>query len=203
QAGRIVRRTYTENLSHGLALRYGLLHKAGNLPPAQSWRIVSHFDLLALGILESQPMIHQLDHVAVRIVNVGVVFAAVFPLSRARVVAANRAPHASSSGARIGHTEGIEMRQGGLPVVHFHRKVHRRDTDGLRSLGKVHLPRADAQLELAPVERRTTVQELSTEHFLVPLPRPLPIANLDIDMMNQFYLRHGLPSSRRSRKELH
>src|SRR5207245_5643364 len=85
QAGRIVRRTYTENLSHGLALRYGLLHKAGNLPPAQSWRIVSHFDLLALGILESQPMIHQLDHVAVRIVNVGVVFAAVFPLPIARV----------------------------------------------------------------------------------------------------------------------
>src|SRR4030095_13504436 len=120
-------------------------------------------------------MVHQFDHIAVRVMNVGVVFAPVFSLPIARFVAANRTPNAPSSGARIGHTEGIEMRQGGLPVVHLYRKVHRRNTDGLRRLSKVHLPRADAQLELAPVEGRTTVQELSTEHFFVPSPRPLPI----------------------------
>src|ERR1043166_5068785 len=34
QAWGIMRRAYTENLSHGSALRYGLLHKTGNLPPA-------------------------------------------------------------------------------------------------------------------------------------------------------------------------
>src|SRR5262249_6891889 len=141
-------------------------------------------------------MIHQFDHVAVRIMNVRVVFAAVFPLPIARVVAANCAANTPSSGAPIRHTKGIEMHQGGFPVVYLHRKVDRRDTDGLRSLGKVHLPRANAQLELAPVEGRTAVQELSAEHILVPLPRPLPIANLDIDMMDQFYLRHGLTSSR-------
>ena len=132
-------------------------------------------------------MIHQLDHVAVRVVNVGVVFTAVFPLPIARVVAANSTPKAPSSGTRIGHTKGIEMRQGGLPVVHLNRKVHGRDTDGLRNFSKVHLPRADAQLELAPVEGWTTVQELSAKYFFVPLPRTLPIANLDIDMMDQFY----------------
>src|SRR4030095_15907592 len=148
-------------------------------------------------------MVHQFDHIAVRVMNVGVVFAAVFSLPIARVVAANRAPNAPSSGARIGHTEGIEMRQGGLPVVHLNRKVHRRDTDGLRSLGKVHLPRADAQLELASVEGWTAVQELSAEHFLVPLPCTLPIRNLDIDMMDQCYLRHGLTSSGLSSEELH
>jgi hypothetical protein len=60
----------------------------------------------------------------------------------------------------------------------------------------MHLPRADAQLELAPVERWTAVQELGAQYFLVPLPRTLPITNLDIDMMDQFYLRHGLTSSR-------
>src|SRR5262249_24980094 len=162
-----------------------------------------HVNLFTLSIFESQPMIHQLDHIAVRIVNVGVVFAAVFPLPIAWVVAANRAPNAPSSSTRIGHTKGIEVRQCGLPVVYLNRKVDRRDTDGLRSLGKVHLPRANAQLELAPVEGWTTVQELSAEHFLIPLPRTLPIANLDIDMMDQFYLRHGLTSSGLSSKELH
>src|SRR5882672_1735208 len=130
-------------------------------------------------------MIHQLDHVAVGIVNVGVVFAAIFALPIACVVTANRGPNAPASRAGIRYTDSIEMRQGGFPVVHLNGKVHRRDTDGLRRLGKVHLPRADAQLELTSVERWTAVQELRTEHFFVPLPRTLPIANLDIDMMDQ------------------
>src|SRR5207245_11614319 len=61
---------------------------------------------------------------------------------------------------------------------------------------RMHLPAADPQLELSAVELRPTVQKLRPQHLLIPLSRPLPIADLDIDVLYHRNPGHGCTSCR-------
>src|SRR5215510_8926250 len=66
---------------------------------------------------------------------------------------------------------------------------------GMRGM---NLPAADPQLELPAVELRPTVQKLRTQHLLIPLSGPLPIADLDIDVLYHRNPGHGCTSCRLS-----
>src|SRR5438093_13657397 len=63
---------------------------------------------------------------------------------------------------------------------------------------RMNLPAADPQLELSAVELRPTVQKLRTQHLLIPLSGPLPIADLDIDVLYHRNPGHGCTSCRLS-----
>src|SRR4029453_17527766 len=63
---------------------------------------------------------------------------------------------------------------------------------------RMNLPAADPQLELSAVELRHTVQKLRPQHLLIPLSGPLPIADLDIDMLYHRHPGHGYTSYRLS-----
>src|SRR5215831_11703998 len=59
---------------------------------------------------------------------------------------------------------------------------------------RMNLPAADPQLGLSAVELRPTVQKLRTQHLLIPLSGPLPIADLDIDVLYHRNPGHGCTS---------
>src|SRR5215813_7696026 len=59
---------------------------------------------------------------------------------------------------------------------------------------RMNLPAADPQLELPAVELRPTVQKLRPQHLLIPLSGPLPIADLDIDVLYHRNPGHGCTS---------
>src|SRR6266702_3769789 len=59
---------------------------------------------------------------------------------------------------------------------------------------RMNLPAADPQLELSAVELRPTVEKLRTQHLLIPLSGPLPIADLDIDVLYHRNPGHGCTS---------
>src|SRR6266699_2372735 len=59
---------------------------------------------------------------------------------------------------------------------------------------RMNLPAADPQLELSAVELRPTVQKLRPQHLLIPLSGPLPIADLDIDVLYHRNPGHGCTS---------
>src|SRR5439155_10320529 len=61
---------------------------------------------------------------------------------------------------------------------------------------RMNLSAADPQLELSAVELRPTVQKLRTQHLLIPLSGPLPIADLDIDVLYHRNPGHGCTSYR-------
>src|SRR5919108_2027972 len=63
-------------------------------------------------------------------------------------------------------------------------------------MSRMNFPAADPQLELSAVELRPTVQKLRTQHLLIPLAGPLPIADLDIDVLYHRNPRHGCTSCR-------
>src|SRR5262249_25942989 len=63
---------------------------------------------------------------------------------------------------------------------------------------RMNLPTADPQLELSAVELRPTVQKLRPQHLLIPLSGPLPIADLDIDVLYHRNPGHGCTSCRLS-----
>src|SRR5919108_3594351 len=63
-------------------------------------------------------------------------------------------------------------------------------------MGGMNLPAADAQLELSAVELRPTVQKLRSQHLLIPLAGPLPIADLDINVLYHRNPGHGCTSCR-------
>jgi hypothetical protein len=58
----------------------------------------------------------------------------------------------------------------------------------------MNLSTADPQLELSAVELRPTVQKLRPQHLLIPLSGPLPIADLDIDVLYHRNPGHGYTS---------
>src|SRR5262245_31781586 len=64
------------------------------------------------------------------------------------------------------------------------------------SMRRMNLPAADPQLELSAVELRPTVQKLRPQHLLIPLSGPLPIADLDIDVLYHRNPGHGCTSCR-------
>src|SRR5215468_9516937 len=66
------------------------------------------------------------------------------------------------------------------------------------SMRRMNLPAADPQLKLSAVELRPTVQKLRTQHLLIPLSGPLPIADLDIDVLYHRNPGHGCTSCRLS-----
>src|SRR5215510_8350351 len=63
---------------------------------------------------------------------------------------------------------------------------------------RMNLPATDPQLELSAVELRPTVQKLRPQHLLIPLAGPLPIADLDIDVLYHRNPGHGCTSCRLS-----
>src|SRR5215467_5695187 len=67
---------------------------------------------------------------------------------------------------------------------------------GVGSMRRMNLPAADPQLELSAVELRPTVQKLRTQHLLIPLAGPLPITDLDIDVLYHRNPGHGCTSCR-------
>src|SRR5215467_3009672 len=69
---------------------------------------------------------------------------------------------------------------------------------GVGSMRRMNLPAADPQLELSAVELRPTVQKLRTQHLLIPLAGPLPVADLDIDVLYHRNSGHGCTSCRLS-----
>src|SRR5215470_902832 len=66
------------------------------------------------------------------------------------------------------------------------------------SMRRMNLSTADPQLELSAVELRPTVQKLRPQHLLIPLSGPLPIADLDIDVLYHRNPGHGYTSCRLS-----
>src|ERR1043166_3885882 len=64
----------------------------------------------------------------------------------------------------------------------------------IRGMRRMNLPAAYAQLELSAVELRPTVQKLRPQHLLIPLASPLPIADLDIDVLYHGNPGHGCTS---------
>src|SRR5918912_283166 len=69
---------------------------------------------------------------------------------------------------------------------------------GVGSMRRMNLPAADPQLELSAVELRPTIQKLRPQHLLIPLAGPLPIADLDIDVLYHRHPGHGCTSCRLS-----
>src|SRR4029450_4829821 len=65
-------------------------------------------------------------------------------------------------------------------------------------MSSMNLPTTDPQLELSAVELRPTVQKLRPQHLLIPLSCPLPIADLDIDVLYHRNPVHGYTSCRLS-----
>src|SRR5882672_1963944 len=63
-------------------------------------------------------------------------------------------------------------------------------------MSRMNLPTSDPQLELSAVELRPTVQKLRTQHLLIPLSGPLPIADLDIDVLYHRNPGHDCTSCR-------
>jgi hypothetical protein len=51
-------------------------------------------------------------------------------------------------------------------------------------MGAVDFSAANPQLELSLVQFRATVKELRSQYLLVPFPRSVLVANLDIDVLN-------------------
>src|SRR5918911_4352127 len=62
----------------------------------------------------------------------------------------------------------------------------------------MNLPATNPQLELSAVELPPTVQKLRPQHLLIPFSGPLPIADLDIDVLYHRNPGHGCTSCRLS-----
>src|SRR5215471_15161008 len=63
---------------------------------------------------------------------------------------------------------------------------------------RMNLTATDPQLELSAVELWPTVQKFCAQHLLMPLAGPLPIADLDIDVLYHRNPGHGCTSCRLS-----
>src|SRR6266478_4960768 len=68
----------------------------------------------------------------------------------------------------------------------------------VRGMSRMNVPASDPQLELSAVELRPKVQKLRTQHLLIPFSGPLPIADLDIDVLYHRNPGHGCTSCRLS-----
>src|SRR5215467_3666918 len=63
---------------------------------------------------------------------------------------------------------------------------------------RMNLTATDPQLELSAVELWPTIQKFCAQHLLIPLAGPLPIADLDIDVLYHRNPGHGCTSCRLS-----
>jgi hypothetical protein len=138
-------------------------------------------------------MIDQLDHVAVGVVDVGVVLAGVLAAPLMGIGAADVRP-ASGRRPHVRDTQPVQVGEHGLPVVHLQREMIRRGAGRMRSLREVNLAAAEAQLQLPCIEGRTPIQELRAEYLHVPVPGSRSIADLDVDVMDELDPGHGTTS---------
>src|ERR1700704_1061561 len=90
------------------AVRLLGLYEPGDLHPAQPLGIMRDLDLAALGVLKPERMIHELDQVAVGVLDVGVVLAAVLPASLLRVGTSDVAAGAGGRRPHVRDAEGGE-----------------------------------------------------------------------------------------------
>src|SRR5262245_28024285 len=105
-------------------------------------------------------MVHQLDHVAIRVVNIGVVLATILSTSLVGVGSTDIRAGAGGRRARMGNAQLLEVGEHGLPVVNLHGEMAGADRGWVWGFREVHLATADAQLQLPLIERRTPIQKL-------------------------------------------
>src|SRR5712692_993520 len=171
--------------------------ESGNLSPAQLLGIGDGLDRVSLGVLQAERMVDQLDEVSVEIVHVRVVLAGVLAAPLMRIGAADVEPGARGRRPHVLDAQLVQASEHGVPVVHLQGEMAGRDGGRPRGLGEVDLAVSDAQLELPLVERRASVQELGAQHLRVPVPGPLSIADLDVDVVNQLDPEHRMTSMAR------
>src|SRR6516225_4809998 len=103
---------------------------------------MEQLDLVPRRVLHSQWVVYQLDHVAVRIMNVGVVSVAILTAS------VGRATLLTDSRCRtIRHTQCVQVGNHLLPVRNLHREMHRWYPNGLRDISRMNLRAPYPQLE--------------------------------------------------------
>src|SRR5262249_7944311 len=161
------------------------LDESGDLDPAQPLGVVRDLDLAPLGVLQAQRMVHELDQVAVGILDVGVVLAAVLAPPLLRIRTADARTGAGRRGPYVRNAELGEVGQSGFPVIDLDREVAGHRDPRARRYGEVDLAAAEPQLELPLVQRRATVEELGAEDLLVPRPRSFAVADLDIHVVDE------------------
>src|SRR5712691_12600593 len=160
--------------------------------PGQAAGVMEQLDLVPRRVLHSQRMVYQLDHVAVRIMNVGVVSVAILAASVRRA-----ALFTDSRCRTIGHAQFVQVGNHFLPVRDLHREMDRWYPNWISNISRMNLRAPYPQLELPCIEVRATVQKFCVQHLLIPLPGPLAVANLDIDVLDQCHPGHSVTSCHR------
>jgi hypothetical protein len=115
---------------------------------------MEQLDLVAFGVLYPQRVVYQLDHVAVRIMNVGVVSVV--------ILAAPIGSPALSTDSRcrpIRHAQFVQVGNHVLPIRNLHREMDGWYPNGLSDISGMNLCAPDPQLELPFIEFRATVQK--------------------------------------------
>src|SRR2546428_1358613 len=141
-------------------------------------------------------MVDELDQVSVGVVDVRVVLAGIFAAPLVRVRAADVLHGAGGRRSHVRNAEVVQAGDHGIPVVHLEGEMAGRNDGRLWPFGEVNLAAAEAQLELSPVERGASVQKLGAEDLRIPVLSALPIADLDVDVMDQLDPEHDAASSR-------
>src|SRR5881296_733002 len=141
-------------------------------------------------------MVDELDQVSVGVVDVRVVLAGIFAAPLVRVRAADVLHGAGGRCSHVRNAEVVQAGDHGIPVVHLEREMAGGNGGRLWPFGEVNLAAAEAQLELSPVERGASVQKLGAEDLRIPVSSALPIADLDVDVMDQLDPEHDAASSR-------
>ena len=83
----------------------------GELAPAGALVVVGHVDPAAMGVLQAEGVVDQLDHIAVGVVDVGVVPAAVVPLPPGNL----GVPRSRMGG--VGDSQAVQVVDAFVPVV--------------------------------------------------------------------------------------
>ena len=130
---------------------------------------------LALGIPQPQGVLHQFNHVAIGVMNVGGVPTAV----------------ATDRGRSIRDFQRLQVGYHFIPVVYLQGEMPRR-VGGWRK-SAVDFPAPDSQLQLSLVQFRATVEKFGAQDSFVPLAGPLLVADLEIDVLDHRNPGHESP----------
>src|SRR5262249_7636307 len=131
--------------------------------------LVHHRRRLALRVLQAEGMVDELDQVAVGVVDVGEVLTRVLATSLVGIGAAHVRSAAAAERSPVRDVHGVEVGEGGLPVVHLEGEVAGGNRRGGGRLGEVNLGRPEPELELTVVEGGATIEELGAQDLRVPV----------------------------------
>ena len=120
-------------------------------------------------MLSSYGMMNQFDHIAVGVLQVGVVGAVILSPPLARVISAHLLPERPSPpwpyGLAVDNAQMVQIGEHCVPIVDLHRKMDQRSLDNVGGLTEVNLPGAKVRLELLTT---SPCYDLSTKDVLVP-----------------------------------